>query len=60
MSVKLPAPRPALLAFNQATFDRFAGLTEDAAMTFLDDVAGSITEGRAMRHYAPREVYART
>lgn len=54
------APRPALVAYNAATFDRFARLTEDAAMTFLDDVPGSITEGRAMRHYAPAESYPRT
>lgn len=54
-----PAPRSALLASNLATHDRFARLTETAAVTFTDDVAGSTTEGRAMMHHAPRTDYAR-
>lgn len=59
MPITKPAPRPALIAYESVTLDRFARLTESVAMTFTDDIVGSTTEGRAMLHYAPRTDYAR-
>jgi len=55
-------PRPALIAFEAVTLDRFARLTEDVAVTFAHDGSGEDGElmlGRPMRHYAPALSYAR-